>query len=71
MRKILLVLLIATIVVACIFCPSASARYAENTGVEPGDTLFIGEQGLDFSRFSTATLTVDSMVMQSGGSIAV
>lgn len=70
MRKILLVLLIATIVVAGIFCPSASARYAENTGVEPGDTLFIGEQGLDFSRFSTATLTVDSMVMQSGGSIA-
>ena len=69
MRKSLFFLIIAALLAASIFCPAVSARYADNTGINPGDTVFIGEQGLDFSKFSTPTLTVDSMVMQSGGSI--
>lgn len=69
MTKSLLFLLIAAIIVAGIFCPAVSARTADNTVIESGDTVFIGEQGLDFSKFSSPALAVDSMVMQSGGSI--
>lgn len=70
MKKSLLFILIAAIIAAGILCPAVSARTADNTVIEPGDIVFIGEQGLDFSKFSSSTLTVDSMVMQSGGSIA-
>ena len=70
MKKLLLFLLIAAVIAACIFCPAVSARTAGNTVIESGDIVFIGEQNLDFSKFSSSALTVDSMVMQSGGSIA-
>ena len=70
MKKSLLFILITAIIAAGILCPAVSARTADNTVIEPGDIVFIGEQGLDFSKYSSSTLTVDSMVMQSGGSIA-
>ena len=70
MKKSLLFILIVAVIAAGILCPAVSARIADNTVIEPGDIVFIGEQGLDFSKFSSSTLTVDSMVMQSGGSIA-
>lgn len=69
MRKTLIFIIIAAVLAAGIFCPAASARYADNKGVEPGDILFLGEQGLDFSKFSTAEYTVDCMIMESGGSM--
>ena len=66
MKKILIITLIAVLIAASIFCPAASARYAangiENTGIYKDETVYLGERGLDFSDFSTSTLTVDKLV---------
>ena len=66
MKKTLILALIAVLITASIFCPAASARYAangiENTGIYVDETVYIGEQGLDFSKYSTSTLTVDKLV---------
>ena len=65
-KKQLVLLLIAALFAAAVFCPAVSARYTadgqENKGVDSGDLVFLGEENLDFSKFEWNGYTADSLM---------
>jgi len=67
MKKALLLLLIAALFAAAVFCPAVSARYTvdgqENVGINPGDVIFPGEQYLNVKNLGDGTYTVDYLEM--------
>lgn len=58
-------------ITASLFCGSVAGRYADNTGIEDGDTVYLTEKGLDFSAMSWiedgVEYTVDRLVSEQYG----
>ena len=67
MKKALLLLVIAALFAAAVFCPAVSARYTadgqENIGITPGDVIFPGEKNLNVTQLGDGTHSVDYLEM--------
>ena len=67
MKKALLLLLIAALFAAAVFCPAVSARYTadgqENVGIVNGDIIFTGEKNLVVKDLTDGTYTTDYLLL--------
>ncbi len=72
-RRRLCAVLCILLIVACLFISGAAARHSaaggDNAGIDPGDTVYIGELNLNFSAFQSGTKVPQNMVKYESGSV--